>query len=141
MNAETDLNFWIWVYFYLKDKFGEEQARNSFLDGPGYKVAMDAWLPFIEGAALFALYFVIMESNFYRSQCPVISADYDEAEVECSPFAALEVLKRGHATPKFSFEEYTELFSYIMKNRAEHCGLEFDRAYIDTGCKIRIKRK
>jgi hypothetical protein len=32
-----------------------------FLDGPGYKVAMNAWLPFLEGAAQFAFYFVIME--------------------------------------------------------------------------------
>jgi hypothetical protein len=141
MTAEMELNFKTWVYFYMKDRFGETQAQNFFLDGPGYKVAMDAWLPFIEGAAQFALYFVIMESNFYGSQCEVIAADYNEAEVECSQLAALTVLRRGHAVPKFSYEEYTDLFTHIMINRAEHCGLDLYIAYKETGCTIKIKRK
>lgn len=109
MIAETELNFMTRVYFYLKEYLGQEEAVNFFLDGPGYKIAMDAWLPFIEGAAQFALFFVILESNFYGSPCEVIQADYDEAEVYCSQFAALEVLKRGHAVPKFSYEEYIDL--------------------------------
>lgn len=138
MTAETELNFMTRVYFYLKEHMGQEQAVHFFLDGPGYKVAMDAWLPFIEGAAQFAFYFVILESNFYGSRCEVTRAGYEEAEIICDRLAALEVLKRGHASPKFSYEEYTDLFTAIMKNRAEHCGLDVTLQFEDTGCRIKL---
>jgi hypothetical protein len=141
MTAEIELNFKTWVYFYLKEQQGLERAAHFFLDGPGYKVAMDAWLPFLEGAAQFAYYFVIMESNFYGSKCEVLQASYDEAEVFCSSLAALEVLKRGHAVPKFSYEEYTQLLTRILEHRAQHCSLGIDLSFADTSCRIKIKKK
>jgi hypothetical protein len=141
MTAEIELNFKTWVYFYLKEQQGQKKAVNFFLDGPGYKVAMDAWLPFLEGAAQFAFYFAIMESNFYGSECEVIQADYDEAEVFCSRLTALEVLKRGHAVPKFSYDEYTQLLTTIMEHRAQHCGLDLELSFEDTSCRIKIKRR
>ena len=141
MNAEIELNFKTWVYFYLKEQQDKKKTVDFFLDGPGYKVAMNAWLPFLEGAAQFAFYFVIMESNFYGSKCEVIRASYDEAEVFCSSLAALEVLKRGHAVPKFSYEEYTQLLTIIMDHRAQHCGLDIEMRFEDTTCRIKIKRK
>ncbi|UCE42757.1 MAG: hypothetical protein JSV17_07340 [Candidatus Aminicenantes bacterium] len=140
MTAEIELNFMTRVYFTLKEQQGQEKAVHFFLDGPGYKVAMDAWLPFLEGAAQFAYYFVIMESNFYGSECEVIQADYDEAEVFCSQLAALEVLKRGHAVPKFSYAEYTRLLTTIMEHRAKHCGLDLELSFENTSCRIKIKR-
>lgn len=96
----------------MKEHLGQEYADNFFLDGPGYKVAMDAWLPFIEGAAQFAFYFVIIESNFYGSRCEVIQADYDKAEVYCSKLAALEVLKRGHAFQNLVIRN-TQTYSHV----------------------------
>lgn len=141
MDAEIDLNFKTRVYFHLKEQQDQEKATHFFLDGPGYKVAMDAWLPFLEGAAQFAFYFAIMESNFYGSECEVIRADYDEAEVFCSQLAALEVLKRGHAVPKFSYDEYTRLWTAIMEHRAEHSGMDIELLFEDTSCRIKIKRK
>ena len=140
MIAETELNFMTRVYFYLKKRLGQEHADNFFLDGPGYKVAMDAWLPFIEGAAQFAFYFVIIESNFYGSKCEVIQSDFDKAEVYCPQLAALEVLKRGHAVPKFRYEEYTNLLRTIMEHRAKHCGLDIEMSFEDTTCRIKITR-
>jgi hypothetical protein len=141
MTAEMELNFKTWVYFYLKENKGVDKAISFFLDGPGYKVAMDAWLPFLEGAAQFALYYVIMESNFYGSKCEVIGANYDEAEVYCSQLAALEVLKRGHAVPKFSYDEYTQLLTAIMEHRARHSGLDVALTFEDTSCRLKINRK
>ena len=141
MTAEMELNFKTWVHFYLKENLGHDKATQFFLDGPGYRIAMDAWLPFLEGAAQFAFYFAIMESNFYGSKCEVVHADYDEAEVYCSSLAALTVLKRGHAVPKFSYDEYIQLFTAIMKNRAQHCGMDIVMSYEDTACRIKIKRR
>jgi hypothetical protein len=71
----------------------------------------------------------------------VIRADYDEAEVFCSQLAALEVLKRGHAVPKFSYDEYTRLLTAIMEHRAEHSGMDIGLFFEDTSCRIKIKRK
>jgi hypothetical protein len=141
MTGEIELNFKTRVYFYLKEHQGQEEAINFFMDGPGYKVAMDAWLPFLEGAAQFAFYFAIMESNFYGSKCEVIQASYDEAELFCSSLTALEVLKRGYAVPKFSYEEYTQLLTTIMEHRAKHCSLDIELSFEDTSCKIKVKRK
>jgi hypothetical protein len=140
MNAEMDLNFKTRVYFYLKKHRGEEKASAFFLDGPGYKVAMEAWLPFLEGAAQFAFYFAIMETNFFGSSCEIIRADYDEAEVLCSSLAALEVLKRGHAVPKFSYEEYIRLYTAILKHRAQHCGLDVKMSFEDSSLRLIIKK-
>lgn len=83
----------------------------------------------------------IMESNFYGSKCEVIQASYDEAEVFCSSLTALEVLKRGHAVPKFSYEEYTQVLTTIMEHRAQHCSLDIELSFEDTSCRIKIKRK
>jgi hypothetical protein len=141
MTAEMELNFKTWVYFYLKEHQDIDQAISFFLDGPGYKVAMDAWLPFLEGAAQFALYYAIMESNFYGSKCEVIQADLEDAEVYCSQLAALEVLKRGHAVPKFSYDEYTQLLTAIMEHRAQHCGLDVELIFDDTSCRLKVKKK
>lgn len=141
MTAEMELNFMTRVYFNLKENQGQEDAINFFLDGPGYKVAMDAWLPFLEGAAQFAFYYVILESNFFGSECEVIQADYDEAEVYCHRLAALEVLKRGHAVPKFSYDEYTQLLTALMEHRAQHCGLELELSFNDTSCRLNIREK
>jgi hypothetical protein len=141
MTAEIELNFKTWVYFYLKKLQGQEKATQFFLDGPGYKVAMNAWLPFLEGAAQFAFYFVIMESNFYGSKCEVIQAGYDDAEVFCYSLAALEVLKRGHAVPKFSHEEYIQLLTAIIEHRAAHCGMDVELFFEDTSCRMIVRRK
>jgi hypothetical protein len=141
MTAEMELNFKTWAYFFLKEQLGQEKATHFFLDGPGYKVTMNAWLPFLEGAAQFAFYFVIMESNFYGSKCEVLKADYDEAEVFCPQLAFLEVLKRGHAVPKFTYNEYTRLFSAIMEHRARTCGLDLELSFERTSCRMKIKRE
>jgi hypothetical protein len=140
MNAEIDLNFKTRVYFYLKDLQGQKKASAFFLDGPGYKVAMEAWLPFLEGAVQFAFYFAIMESNFYGSVCEVNEASYGKAEVFCPSLATLEVLKRGHAVPKFSYAEYTQLFTSIMQHRARRCGLDVEISFEDTSCWLKITR-
>lgn len=141
MTAEIELNFQTRVYFYLKEQSGTDKAVGFFMDGPGYKVAMDAWLPFLEGAAQFAFFFTIMETNFYGSECEIIRATYDEAEIFCPSLAALEVLKRGYAVPKFSYEEYTQLLTSILKHRAKHCEMEIELSFEGTTCRIRIKRK
>jgi hypothetical protein len=138
--AETEIAFESRVFYQLKQDHGEEFAQNFFLDGPGFRVSMDAWLPFIEGAAQLAIYCAILETNFYGSKCVITRASYNEAEIHFTPLAKLEVLNRAYFNPKFSFEEYKKLYGLIMESRASACGLEMEIAYNETNCIIKLKR-
>jgi len=138
--AEIEIAFESRVYFQLKQDHGEEFARNFFLDGPGFRVGMDAWLPFIEGAARFAIYYAILETNHYGSKCTITNASYDEAEIHITPLTKFEVLKRAYFYPKFTIEEYRKLYSLIMENRASASGLKIEIVFDETNCNIKLKR-
>ncbi len=138
--AEIEIAFESRVYYQLKGDHGEEFAQNFFLDGPGFRVGMDAWLPFIEGAAQFAIYYAILETNHYGSKCIITKASFDEAEVQFTPMTKLEVLKRAYFFPKFTFEEYQKLYNLIMGNRASASGLGIEIVYNESNCIIKLKR-
>jgi hypothetical protein len=141
MMAERDIAFKSYVYQQIKKDRGEIAARDFFMDGPGFKVAMDAWLPFLEGAGQFAMFLAVLESNYYGSTCVVTKATEEEAEVQLKPFRDLEVLKIAVFNPKLSPEEFRALYGHIMKNRAEACGLDIDISIQDTDCILKIRKK
>lgn len=138
--TEIEMAFESRVYYQLKQDHGEEFAQCFFLDGPGFRVGMDAWLPFIEGAAQFAIYYAILETNHYGSKCVITKASYDESEIQFTPLTKLEVLKRAYFFPKFSFEEYQKLYGLIMESRARASGLEIEIVYNETNCTIKLNR-
>lgn len=138
--AEIEIAFESRIYFQLKQDHGEEFARNFFLDGPGFRVGMDAWLPFIEGAAQFAIYYAILETNHYGSTCTITKASDDEAEIRFASLTKLEVLKRAYFYPKFTLDEYQKLYRLIMENRARACGLEIEIIIEEANCHIILKR-
>ncbi|MFZ5519278.1 MAG: hypothetical protein ACOY90_21785 [Candidatus Zhuqueibacterota bacterium] len=140
MMAERDLAFQSLVFEKIKAIEGEQAAMDFFLDGPGYWTAMDAWLPFIEGAAQFALFFTIIENNYYGANYLITHATSDEAEIHCNPLVELSVLQRARFYPKFSFDQFKQLFEYRMRQRAEHCGLEITFYYADAMCRISLKK-
>ena len=138
MMAEEGMAFKSRVYFELKKDRGEESAQKFFLTARVIKVSMDAWLPFIEGAAQFALYFAILETNYHGSPCTVTKASYTEAEIRFTPLTEFEVLKRAFFYPKFSLDEYTKLFTRVMKDRARSCGLMLDITFDGSNCVLRL---
>jgi len=138
--AEIEMAFESRIFYQLKQDHGEEFAQKFFLDGPGFRVGMDSWLPFLEGAAQFAIYCAILETNHFGSKCVITRASYDEAEIHFSPLTKLEVLKRAYFFPKFSFEEYQKLYNLIMENRARACGLDIEIIYNVTNCIIKLKK-
>ncbi len=102
---------------------------------------MDAWLPFIEGAAQFALFFVILEKNYYGAHYRVVQANADSAEIHCQPLIELEVLQIAHFNPKLSREEFIALFQAIMAQRAEFCGLRANISFANQDCVIKLNKK
>ncbi len=141
MIAERDLAFKSIVYRQIEKEHGAAAARDFFLDGPGFKAAVDAWLPFLEGAGQFAIFLAVLESNYYGSSCVVTRATEQEAEVQFRPLRDLEALKIAVFSPKLSAEEYRSLYTRIMKDRAGACGLSIDISFQDTGCVLRIWKK
>lgn len=140
MMAERDMAFQSRVYEKIRNLEGAQAAKDFFLDGPGYRAAMDAWLPFVEGAAQFALFFTIIENNYYGANYLITGATEDEAEIHCNPLIELNVLQRCSFSPKFTQDQFKELFEHIMKQRAEYCGLEISFTYYDLMCVIRLKK-
>jgi hypothetical protein len=141
MMAERDMAFKSFIFAQLEKDHGKEFASNFFLDGPGFRVAMDAWLPFVEGAAQFALFYAIIESNYYGSKCLVTKATEEEAEIHLAPLRDLEILKVASFNPKIPTDEYKNLYARIMKDRAAACGLDIDVSFQDTGCILKLRKK
>lgn len=141
MIAERDLAFKSIVYRQIEKEHGAAAARDFFLDGPGFKTAMDAWLPFLEGAGQFATFLAVLESNYYGSGCVVTRATEQEAEIQFRPLRDLQALKIAVFSPKLSAEEYQSLYTHIMKNRAAACALDIDISIQDTDCVLRIRKK
>ena len=140
MMAERDMASKSRVYERLLADCGRQEAQNFFLDGPGFRVAMDAWLPFVEGAAQFVIFLAIIESNYYGSRGTVVSASFEEGEVRFAPLRDFEVLEVASFWPKISRQDYEELLTLIIKDRAEKCGLEAEISFEGTGCVIRVRR-
>jgi|GEM_PF-3290406 len=140
MMAEKETAFRNLVYFTLRDALGEEKAIAFLAGSMGFRVAMDAWLPFIEGPAQFALFYGILEENYYGSKYVLAAASEDEAEIRFAPLQELEVMKIAVFSPKLSIEEYQKLYVAIMQDRARACGLELQAEFQGTSCTLRIKR-
>jgi len=136
ISSEQEVHFVSRVYKELKETGGKEYAQRFFLDGAEFKVAMDAWLPFIEGAAQFALYTAVMEANLWGSKCTVMHADENRAELVLHPHAHLDVIRRAFFRDKIGEEEYRELYSLVMKDRAKHCQLDLSISFEDVKCTI-----
>ncbi len=140
MMAERDLAFQSRVYEKIRNLEGAQAAKDFFLDGPGYCAAMNAWLPFVEGAAQFALFFAIIQKNYYGANYLITDATMEQAEIHCNPLMELNMLQRSSFSPKFTQEQFKELFEHIMKQRAEYCGLEISFTYYGLMCVIRLKK-
>jgi hypothetical protein len=141
MMAEREMAFKSYVFAYLEKDHGIEFARNFFLDGPGFRAAADAWLPFVEGAAQFALFYAIIESNYYGSKCLVTKATEEEAEIILAPLRDLEILKVASFNPKIPTDEYKNLYTRIMKDRAAACALDVDVSFQNTGCILKFRKR
>lgn len=141
ISAETEVSFMSRVYAELKEKGGKEYAQRFFWDGGGYRIAMDAWLPFIEGPAQFVTFTAIMEANLRGSKCTINETNDGKWVLEMRPMAHLEVLKRAILHPRFSYDEYKDLYTSVIKDRAKHCNITIEIEFNDTNCTLMVTPK
>jgi hypothetical protein len=127
------------TYFRLKELGGEKAARDFFISGEGFRAAMDAWLPFLEGAAQFAVFYGILEENYYGSKYTLAKATKEEAMIRFAPLQELEVMKIAYFTPKMSMEEYQKLYADILRAQAGACGLTVEVTFDGTACTLEVR--
>jgi hypothetical protein len=136
MCSEQEIHIISRIYKELKEIGGKDYAQRFFMDGAGFKVAMDAWMPLIEGPPQFVLYTAIMESNLRGSKCTVMQADENRAELVMHPLAHLEVIRRAFFRDKIGQDEYKELYTLVMRDRAKHCELDISIGFQDINCTV-----
>ena len=120
------------VYFYLrlKEEKGKEEALTWFRNGQGYKLNVEAWMPYFTLRKSFVVFAAWVE-NRYWGQKMVIEALSDARSVLV--FKDHEMLRlydvAGHLRPKISLEEYKELFEDQWRDRARWAGWDVQFAY------------
>jgi hypothetical protein len=141
MMCERDVAAENQLYDDLKSSLGQDKARACLTGGgAGFKAAMEAWLPFLEGAAQFALFTGILEENYYGSKYTLTRATNDEAEIRFAPLQRLEVMKIADFWPKLSGPDYEALYRDQTAERARVCGLEIEMTFAGTDCALAIRR-
>ena len=141
MMCERDIAADNQLYDYLKSTLGPDKARAYLTGGgPGFKAAMQAWLPFLEGAAQFAIFYAILEENYYGSKYTLTRASVDQAEIRFSPLQRLEVMRIANFWPKLSGPDYEALYRDQMTKTASLCGLDLEMTFAGSDCTLKIKK-
>jgi hypothetical protein len=140
ISAENELAFLSKVFKEREKQTGKEYAQQIFLDGAGYRIAMDSWLPFFEGPEQYIIYTAIMETNLRGSNCTVTEINEEQATLVMEPLAHLEVIQRAALNPKLSYNEYTDLYTVITQDRAKHCNLNISIDFNGNNCTITAKQ-
>ena len=142
MRMEAVITEKVFFYLRLKEEKGKEVALSWFRHGEGYKLNIEAWMPYFSLRKAFVLFSGWIE-NRYWGQKMVIEALSDEYAILV--FKDHELLHlyevAGHLRPQISLEEYKELFEDQWRDRARCVGwqvrFEYDgydtRMILDTG--------
>ena len=131
------------VYFYLrlrkeKDK---EEALTWFRNGEGYKLNIEAWMPYFTLRKSFVLFTAWVE-NRYWGQPVVVEELSDTHSVLVFQNHLLFILYdvAGHLRPRISLEEYRELFEDLWCDRARAVGWDIRFEYDQYDTKLVLDR-
>ena len=117
----------IWLYDMIKQDKGHEQALGIFLDGAGYFLAAQAWVPFYPPHRAFILYLCWEQSNMQHNPLTLMKLEDDEAIVRFDRMIYFEIYsKSSHMKQQISIENYIEIFEAIWQDRAKNAGWDLD---------------
>jgi len=117
----------IWLYDMIKQDKGHEQAIGIFLDGGGYFLAAQAWVPFYPPHRAFILYLCWEQSNMQHNPVTLIKLEDNEAIVRFDRMIFFEIYsKSGHMKQQISIEDYIEIFESIWQDRAKNAGWDLE---------------
>ncbi len=141
MRNERFVSNQIWLYNQISREKGREQALWWFLDGPGYAVNAQTWVPFVEPARAFILFFCWDQAKLWGDAVVLEKLADDEAVVRIHSHV-LEMYERtAHLKTWLPEEEYRGFWEAIWRNRAEASGWGVEITYEDTVAVFRFTRR
>ena len=130
MRMEAVVTEKVYLYLRLKAEKGREEALTWFRNGEGYKLNIEAWMPYFTLRKSFVLFTAWVENRYWGQQV-VIEELSDEHSVLVFKDHLLLVLYDvvGHLRPRISMEEYKELFEDQWRDRAHVVGWDIQFLY------------
>jgi len=113
----------IWLYNTIKKDKGEAHALGIFLDGAGYFLTAQVWVPFFPPHRAFILYLCWEQANMQHNPVTLMKLEDNEAIVSFNRMIYFEIYsKSGHMKQQISLEDYIEIFEAIWQDRAKNAG-------------------
>ena len=140
MRNERFVSNQIWLYKQLAEEKGWERALWWFLDGPGYAVNARTWVPFVEPARDYILFFCWDQAKLWGDEVTLERLDDTVAVVRIRSHV-LELWERtAHLRTWLSREEYIGFWEGIWRSRAEASGWDVEITYVGTTAVFRFTR-
>lgn len=140
MREEIKVSREVWMYTRLLEEQGREEARSWFLDGAGYSVAAQSWVPYFPLSKAFILYLCWEQSNLRGNQVTLEQLDEDEAHVRIDAIYLKLYQQTAHLQTQISFAEYLAFYESIWHDRALRAGWSVDFRYDGSICHLHFQR-
>jgi hypothetical protein len=102
---------------------GEDYALDIFLDGAGYFLTAQAWVPFFPSHRAFILYLCWDQANLRHNDVSLEKLEDKEAIVRFDRIHYFELYaKSGHMKHQIPLDEYIKIFETIWQDRAKNAG-------------------
>jgi len=113
----------IWLYNTLSEEKGKDYALSIFLDGAGYYLAAQVWVPFYPPWRAFILYLCWEQANLRHNKVTLEKLEDNQAIVKFDGlhYFALYV-RTAHLKRQISLENYIKIFETIWHDRAKNAG-------------------
>ena len=123
MRVEDVVTRRVYLYLKLRDRLGKDEALNWFRDGDGFRLNVEAWMPYFRLRKAFVL-FAAWRENRYWGQRMVVEALSDErARLVFKDHEEMMIYEIAtHLRPRISRDEYREVFEDPWQDRARAVG-------------------
>jgi len=113
----------IWLYNTLSKEKGKDYALSIFLDGAGYYLAAQVWIPFYPPWRAFILYLCWEQANLRHNKVTLEKLEENEAIVKFDGLHYFALYARAsHLKQQISLEDYIKIFEAIWQDRAKNAG-------------------
>lgn len=125
------------VYFYLKlkEEKSQEEALSWFRNGAGYKLNIEAWMPYFSIRKSFVLFTAWRENQYWGQEMVVEALSENHGVLLFKNHEYLMLYDvAGHLKPRINLQEYKTLFEDKWRDRANAVGwnIKFNYDNYDT---------
>ncbi len=125
----------VYLYCRLKQELGPAKALEWFRDGQGYRLNVEAWLPYFRVRKAFVVASAWMERRYWGQRMTIVELSQERAILEFCDHLYFRVYETvGHLKPQLPLEDYRHLFEDLWKDQCSQVGwsVQFDYQGNDT---------